>query len=112
MNGRQLYYLLFLLELLGVRCGVLKLHFTASGGGVLALTGFEEGVAVKAGAAVDVAGEDVEGKQEITSCEEPAELCSQSPIELLSEFVEGKAESSIIVQSGEMKFSSEVTAEG
>lgn len=119
MGSTQLYYFLFLFELVVLKCGTLKIHVVGDGGGVLGLTGFEEGVKVKAGTAVELvaaaelnAKEESTGKQEVTSCEEPAELCSEAPIELLSEFVEGKPESSVLIQTGEMTFGSEVTAEG
>lgn len=112
MTSLQLYYFLFLFESVSLKCGVLAIKVIGDHGGVLILTGFEEGVAVKAKTAVALEGKGSGGVQEVTSCEEPAELCGESPIELLSEFVAGEPKSAVLTQTGEMKFGAEVTAEG
>lgn len=107
--GSHMYSFLFLVELVLIKCGILVIDITGFHGGVLLTTTLAEGT--KSGTAT-LEGKGSGGKQEITSCEEPSELCSETGIELLSEFVEGKPESSVLAQTDSMTFSPEVTAKG
>lgn len=109
ITPKHIYAWLFLLIFVRIKCGTLSIKVAGSNGGVLLGTSLEEG---KATTSTTLTGAESGGKQEITSCEEPAELCSSSPIELLSEFVEGKPESSVLVQTDTVTFAKSVTAEG
>lgn len=106
MAANELYYWEILLILVLIKCGVISINVDDS---VLILSSLPESIGELI---MKLEGKGSEGKQEVTSCEEPTELCSEKPIELLSEFVEGKPESSVLTQTETVNFEKEVTAEG
>lgn len=112
MGSEELYYVLALVEQVLIKCGVLFVHVFSTGGGTLLLLAVVQKVHLAAHTAVALASKGNEGKQEVTSCEEPSSLCPEKPIELLGESVEGKTESCILTLSYILTFGSEVTAEG
>lgn len=106
MAANQLYYWEILVILILIKCGVISINVDDN---LLMLSSLPESIGELL---MTLESSEKEGKQEVTSCEEPTELCTEKPIELLSEFVEGKPESSVLTQSDSVTFEKEVTAEG